>query len=100
MFCQKIMKTIWIALISLILIGCDKPVRSGTAKFIHFRTGETSTSLLAGPDYDGNQKATSTLKWRNPMVVLFDSYIEISYPGTDKPMQTIPRESLIEIAWQ
>ena len=76
--------------------------KEGVAEFIHFSTGPTSSTLLAHEEYDGKSggKATYTSKWRNPTIKLSNSYIEISYPGTDHADQVIPRESLIEMQWK
>ena len=102
------MKLIFFAIPLISLSSCNDSnntrsiTKKGVAEFIHFSTGPTSSTLLANEEYKGKteDRATYTFKWRNPTVKLDDSYIEISYPGTDYPDQVIPRESLLEIQWQ
>ena len=86
---------------ALFFAGCDQATEEArVAEYIHFRTGDNSSTLLVGQDYKGKHGATETFRYRNPTVALHDSYIEITYPGTDYPKQVIPRESLIEMAWK
>ena len=99
------MKYLFLAIPILSLSSCNDTssiTKEGVAEFIHFSTGTTSSTLLTHEKYKGKTegKATKTFKWRNPTVKLDDSYIEISYPGTDYPDQVIPRESLLEMQWK
>ena len=102
------MKHLLIAIPLIFLSSCSESndtnliTKEGIAELIHFSTGPSSSTLLTHEAYKGKveEKATYTLKWRNPTIKLDGSYIEISYPGTDRPDQVIPRESLLELQWK
>jgi hypothetical protein len=95
------MKALCFILLIALLPGCGKQAfQRGTAELIHYRTGPTTSTLLTGQDYKGISAATETLRYRNPQVALYDSYIAISYPGTDMKERVIPRDSLIELQWK
>ena len=95
------MKALCSILLLVLLAGCGKqPFQIGTAELIHYRTGPTTSTLLTGEDYKGPSAATETLRYRNPRVALYDTYIVISYPGTDMKDRVIPRDSLIELQWK
>jgi len=88
-------------LLLVLLAGCSKqPLQSSTAELIHYRTGPTTSTLLTGEDYKGISAATETLRYRSPQVAVYDSYIVISYPGTDMKERVIQRNSLIELQWK
>ena len=95
------MKASWSLLVFVLLAGCsEQPFQSGTAERIHYRTGPTTSTLLTGQGFKGSSPATETIAWRNPQVALYDNYIVISYPGTDREDRVIPRESLIQVEWK
>ena len=95
------MKTIGCVCLLLMLIGCGKqPFQSGTAEFVHIRTGPSTSTVLTGENYKGEVSATETFKYRNPQVALYDAYIVVSYPGTDMKDRVVPRDSLIELRWK
>jgi hypothetical protein len=95
------MRALCSILLLVLLAGCGKqPFQTGTAELIHFRTGPTTSTLLTGEDYKGPSAATETLRYRNPQAALYDTYIVISYPGTDLKERVIPRDSLIELQWK
>ena len=96
------MKPLYFLLPFLLLVGCgQRPFQTGAAEFIDFRTGPSASTLLVGKDHKGKKSsATHTFRYRDPQVALYDSYIVITYPGTDSPDKVIPRESLIEMEWK
>lgn len=88
-------------LVAFLVAGCgQRPFRTGSTAFIHYRTGPTTSTCLASEDYKGHSSATEILKYRNPHVALYDNFIVISYPGSSMKDRVIPRESLIELQWK
>lgn len=108
------MKKILLIATAAILVGCTQTAyitkpkqtddvklkREGKVEFIHYKTGKTSSTLLAERSYKGKRAATKKVYSMHPQVLLADAYIEISYPAKTKiPKRVIPREALIELEW-
>lgn len=101
-----------------LLAGCgSRVIHEGEVSYIIYRIGTNpvlaQTEALFG--FAINEKETpetgiSLPSWsynygeikycgHNPYVIIYQDYIFISFPGTNTPDKTIPREGLIELAW-